>query len=210
MNLSRLPFVGLRIALATGVACLILLSGCASTGAQVAGTALGVILEAAGVIKTDAGDPNKRTTDLSIKVYAGQQLNTTNSTRPLSLVLKVYVLRSPERLRTLTYAQIASSDSEKEGLGEDLVAIREIVALPGQSYDLVVKVPGEATTIGVVGMFRAPFASRWKLAFDAKRSFKSGIIVGAHACALTASEGGLINDISPPSVQSLVGVQCDS
>jgi len=206
------PFAGLKAVLAVGAICIVLLSGCAAVpaGAQMATTAIGVVLEATGIIKKDAGDPNRRTTDLSIKVYAGQQLNTTESARPLSLVLRIYVLRSPERLRMLTYTQMASEDSEKEGLGEDLVAVREIVLIPGRSYDLVVKVPGEATTIGVVGMFRAPFASRWKLAFDAKRSFDSGIIVGAHACALTASEGGLITDISPPSVQSLVGVQCNS
>ncbi len=211
MSRIHLSFAGLRAVLAIGAICIALLSGCAApAGVQLAGTAIGIVLEATGVIKKDTGDPNKRTTDLSIKVYAGQQLNTTDSARPLSLVLKIYVLRSPERLRTLTYTQIASSESEKEGLGEDLVAVREIVVIPGKSYDLVVKVPGEATTIGIAGMFRAPFASRWKLAFDAKRSFDSGIIVGAHACALTASEGGLITDISPPSVQSLVGVQCNS
>ncbi|MDR2925056.1 MAG: type VI secretion system lipoprotein TssJ [Azoarcus sp.] len=211
MNRTRPLLASLMVVLTVSVICIVLLSGCAAaSGAQIAGTALGLVLEATGVIKKDTGDPNKRTTDLSIKVYAGQQLNTSDNARPLSLVLKIYVLRSPERLRTLTYTQIASSESEKEGLGEDLLAVREIVTIPGKSYDLIIKVPGEATTIGVIGMFRAPFASRWKLAFDAKQSFETGIIVGAHACALTASEGNLIADISPPSVQSLVGVQCNS
>lgn len=194
--------------LTAGAVCLVLLSGCGA--AQTIQTALGVVLEATGIVKKDTSDPNKRTTDLSIKVHAGQQLNTSDSAYPLSLVVKIYMLRSPERLRTLTYTQIASSESEKESFGEDLVSVREIVVIPGRSYDLVVKVPGEATAIGIAGMFRAPFASRWKLAFDAKGSFGSGIIVGAHACALTASEGSLIADISPPSVQSLVGVQCDN
>lgn len=201
-----------RLAVSAGTTlCLALLAGCsAMSGAQMAGTALGVVLEATGVIKKDNSDPNKRTTDLSIKIFAGEQLNTTDHQKPLSLVMKIYVLRSPERLRTLTSAQISSSEGEQEGLGEDLVAVREIVVIPGKAYDLVVKVPGEATTIGIVGMFRAPFSSRWKLAFDAKRSFGSGLIVGAHSCALTASQGGLIADISPPSMQSLVGVQCNT
>lgn len=198
-----------NLALAVITLCLALLSGCNSiSSVQMAGSALGVVLEATGVVKKDNSDPNKRTTDLSIKLFAGDQLNTTDTSTSLSLVMKIYILRSPERLRTLTSAQIASSDSEKEGLGEDLVAVREIIVLPGKSYDLVVKVPGEAATIGIVGTFRAPFSSRWKLAFDAKRSFDSGIIVGAHACALSASQGALITDISPISVQSLVGVQC--
>lgn len=178
------------------------------SGVQLASTAIGVVLEATGVVKKDGSDPNKRTKDLSIKVFGGNQLNTTQDGQSLSLVVKVYILRSPERLASLTYPQITSTESEKEALGEELVSVREIIVIPGKSYDLVLKVPGEANTIGVVGMFRAPYGSRWKLAFDAKQSFDAGIIVGAHACALTASQGSLLTDISPASVKSLVGVQC--
>ena len=189
--------------------CSTLLIGCTPiSSVQLAGTAIGVVLEATGVIKKDGSDQNKRTKDLSIKVFGGNQLNTTQDGRPLSLVIKIYVLRSPERLASLTYPQITSIEGEKEALGEELLAVREIVVIPGKFYDLVLKVPAEATTIGVVGMFRAPYGSRWKLAFDAKRSFDTGIIIGAHACALTASQGSLLTDISPASVQSLVGVQC--
>ncbi len=175
---------------------------------QLAGTAIGIVLEATGVIKKDGSDPNKRTKDLSIKVFGGNQLNTTLDGQSLSLVVKIYILRSPERLASLTYPQITSVEGEKEALGEELLGVREIIVIPGKSYDLVLKVPGEANTIGVVGMFRAPYGSRWKLAFDAKRSFDTGIIIGAHACALTASQGSLLTDISPATVQSLVGVQC--
>lgn len=188
----------------------ILISGCASTSAiQMAGTAVGMVLEATGVIKKDPGDPSKKITDLSVKIFGGEQLNTTSGGQSLSLVIKVYILRSPERLKMLTYPQIASTESEKEALGEELVSVREITVIPGKSYDLQLKVPGDATTIGIVGLFRAPYSYRWKLAFDSKKSFDSGIIVGAHACALTASKGSLITDISPDSVQSLVGVQCN-
>jgi type VI secretion system protein VasD len=188
----------------------LLLSGCSSmSSVQLAGTAIGMVLEATGVIKKDTGDPSKRTTDLSVRVFAGDQLNTTSDGESLSLVMKVYTLRSPERLKTLTYPQISTTESEKEGFGEELISVREITVIPGKSYDLILKVPGDATTIGIVGMFRAPFSHRWKLAFDAKSSFKSGITTGAHACALTASEGGLVKEISPSSVQSLVGVQCN-
>jgi len=180
------------------------------SGVQLAGSAIGLVLEATGVIKKDSSDPAKRTTDLPVRIFAGNQLNTTSDGMALSLVVKIYLLRSPERLRSLTYPQITTAESEKEGLGEDLISVREITVIPGKSYDLIVKVPGEASTIGIVGMFREPYASRWKLAFDAKQSFKTGITIGAHACAFTASQGGLITDISPATVQSLVGVQCNS
>ena len=59
----------------------------------------------------------------------------------------------------------------------------------------------------VTGLFRAPYADRWKLAFDARKSADSGIVIGAHACALTASAGTLVTDSGPAA--SLVGVQCN-
>ena len=188
----------------------LLLSGCSSISAvQLAGSAVGAVLEATGVIKKDGGDPSKKITDLPIKIFAGEQLNTTSDGKSLSLVMKVYTLRSPERLKMLTYPQISSTESEKEALSEELISAREIIVIPGKSYDITLKIPGDATTIGIVGQFRAPYSYRWKLAFDASKSFDSGIIVGAHACALTASKGSLLSEISPDSVQSLVGVQCN-
>lgn len=188
-----------------------LLSGCAQVSAlQMAGTAVGMVLEATGVTKKDGGDPSKSIKDLPIRIFAGDQLNLTASGKPLSLVVKIYVLRSSERLKNLTYPQITSAESEKEALGEELITVREIVLLPGKSYDAVLKVPGDASTIGVVGMFRAPYSTRWKLAFDSKQSFDTGLTIGAHACALSASKGALVNEISPESVRSLVGIQCNS
>ena len=77
----------------------------------------------------------------------------------------------------------------------------------GAVAELAVKVAGEADTIGVAGLFRAPHADRWKLAFDARRSADSGIVVGAHACALTAGAGTLLTDAG--ATASLAGVQCN-
>lgn len=209
MSISRKPrYHGLTMAVVGMLA--VLLAGCSTTsGIQLAGTAVGLVLEATGVIKKDTGDPSKKLTDLSLRVFAGEQLNTTSDGKSLSLVLKIYILRSPERLKMLTYPEISTPESEKEALGDSLISVREITIIPGKSYDIQLKIPGEATTIGVVGMFRAPFSYRWKLAFDTKNSFDTGIIVGAHACALTASKGSLANDINPDSVRSLIGVQCN-
>lgn len=190
---------------------LLINSGCAELSAlQMAGTAVGMVLEATGVTKKEGGDPSKATKELPISIFAGDQLNLANSGKPLSLVVKIYVLRSPEALQALTYPQITSADSEKQALGEALVSMREIILLPGKSYETVLKVSGDATTIGVVGMFRAPYLSRWKLAFNTKQSLETGITVGAHACALNASKGALLLDINPESVRSLVGIRCNT
>ncbi len=189
---------------------ILLLNGCAQLSAlQMAGTAVGVVLEATGVIKKD-GDASKNTKDLAIRIFAGEQMNLTSGGLPLSLVTKIYVLRSSEKLKAMTYPQITASDLEKEALAEELVSVREITLLPGKAYDLTLKIPGDATTIGVVGMFRTPYSGRWKLAFDSKQSMDGGITIGAHACAFSASKGVLINEISAESVRSLVGIQCNS
>lgn len=188
----------------------LIIGGCAQASAlQMAGSAVGVVLEAAGVIKKEA-DPSKIVRDMNIRIYAGNQLNLASSGKPLSLVTKFYVLRTNEKFKAMTYPQITSAELEKEALGEDLVSTREIILLPGKSYDINLKVPGDATTIGIVGMFRLPYQGRWKLAFDNKLSFDNGITIGAHACAFSASKGALVTEISPETVRSLVGVQCNS
>lgn len=168
-----------------------------------------MVLEATGISPKDA-DPSKIVRDMKVKIYAGEQLNLSANGKPLSLVTKIYVLRANEKFKAMTYPQITSPEAEKEALGEELIAAREIVLLPGKSYDITLRVPGDAASIGVVGMFRTPYQSRWKLAFDNKLSFDNGITIGAHACAFNASKGALVTDISPEAVRSMVGIQCNS
>lgn len=189
----------------------ILSSGCAQLSAiQLAGTAVGMVLEATGVTKKENTDPSKITRDLNLRIDTGNQLNLTSAGKPLSLVTKIYVLRAADKYKDMTYQQIASGNTDKDTLGEELVSVKEVVLLPGKSYDIKLKVPGDATTIGVAGMFRAPYQNRWKLAFDNKLSFENGITIGAHACAFNATKGALIEEISPESFRSLVGIQCNS
>lgn len=184
------------------------LSGCAAMSAvTAAGSAVDAIMSVAGVGKSD-GLEARRATEVSLTVAAGEHLNTTPDGKPLSLVLKVYALRAPDRLRALTYAQFSAPGGDKEALGEDLISVRELIALPGKTYVLPLKLPADATTIGVAGLFRAPFADRWKLAFDLRKSTEAGIVVGAHACALTATQGAPVAG-SPAPPASLVGVQCN-
>jgi type VI secretion system protein VasD len=173
-----------------------------------AGTAIGVILEASGVLKRDS-DPSKRFKELSLRLSAGDELNTTTTGVSMSMVAKIYVLRSSERFGSLSYEQIGAAESDMLLFGEDLISVRELVLIPGKSYDVKLSVPGDATALAVVGMYRAPYANRWRIAFDAQKSLSSGIVVGAHACALSASTGTLISQISPDSTFSLVGVSCN-
>ena len=125
------------------------------------------------------------------------------------MVLKVYSLRSAEGLKSLAYGQISTPEGEREGLGNDLLSVQELVLLPGKSYTLSVKSPENTTAIGVVGLFRSPYAQRWKLAFDARTATDPEIVVGVHACALTSSSTTTIPEPGSGSAETLAGVRCN-
>lgn len=187
------------------------LGGCAALSAvSAAGSLANLAMEASGIIKKE-NDPRKTTKKIKLNIYAGERLNTTQDGRPLSLVTKVYVLRSYEKLTTLTPEQLQTEDAEKQVLGEDLISTREITLIPGKPYEVPLVVPGDAVAIGVIGLFRAPYSNRWRLAFDiANAEPAEALTVGAHACALSASKGPLVAEINTESARSLVGVQCNS
>lgn len=173
-------------------------------------TVIGAVLESSGIKKKEeAGDPTRQFKDLRFQIYAGEQLNATTAGGPLSLVTRIYILRAPDRMKFLSQNQIETQEGEKEVLAGDLISSREVILLPGRTNDLILKVPGDATAIGVAGMFRAPYRDRWKLVFDAKSSIETGITVGAHACAFNTSKGTVIAE-NPLSFQTLTGVRCDS
>ena len=205
-TVDRSPLPWLDRAIASAIL-LAYLPGCTALGAVgAAAGAIDRVMDVAGMGRGRDADGGKPF-EVALKIHAGERLNASGNGQPHSLVLRVYALRSAERLKTLPYAQLSAPETDREPLGEDLVATRELVLIPGKSYELAFKVAGEASAIGVTGLFRAPYADRWKLAFDARKSAASGIVIGAHACALTASAGALLTDTGPAA--SLVGVQCN-
>jgi type VI secretion system protein VasD len=182
--------------------------GCSTTAAvQVAGAAVNVALEATG-LKQKSAEDKPAAFDVPLSVSTGKELNITSDGQSLSLVVRIYQLRTPQSFKTLTYTDANSQDGGKDILGNDLIAYKEVTVVPNKTYDLKQKVPGDGTTIGIIGLFRAPAGDRWKIAFDAQGSRDTGITVGAHACALTAGKGKLSAEISSESDRSLVGVRC--
>lgn len=188
------------------IATCLLLAGCGSTAVvQAAGSILDVALSTSGLIVKASN--SKQAHEIPLRIHAGEQLNTSRDGRSLSLVIRVYSLRSTERLKGLTYEQLATSEGEKEALGDDLIAVRELILLPGKTHTVPFRSSPETTAIGVAGLFRAPHAGRWKLAFAPSAS--NEIVIGAHACALTTSSTTQILEPGSGSASSLVGVQCN-
>lgn len=143
---------------------------------------------------------------VTLRIHAGQVLNTDAGGRPLSLITRVYRLRSTTQFSQATYAMFASTGAERPAFSDDVVSMKEIVLTPGQKYEVVETLSNDATHLAVVALFRAPDPQRWRFVFDGKAASKSGITVGAHGCALSVAEGVPVD--VPPETLRLAGVQC--
>jgi len=196
--------------------CALALGGCAAT--KVADDALGdwtkKALEATGLKKPDPpalpevpqAEALRLPRKVSLRVHAQKELNHDAANQPLSLVLRIYKLKSTAAFLQAPYEAFTASGREKEALGDDVIEMREVLLVPGQRYEVNEKVARDAVAIGVVGLFNAPAAQRWKFAFDAGAAEKTGLVLGAHGCALTVSTGQPLGAAVDPTV--LGGVRC--
>jgi type VI secretion system protein VasD len=187
-----------RLARATALLMLVLLqAGCA--GGAI-GTLANAALQMAGVAKPppELPDAQKPPRNVSIRLHAAQRLNTDADGRPLALVARIYKLRQSAAFEQAPYDSFLDTQREKAALGADLMEVKEVLLVPGQRYEVQEKVSKEAYFIGVVALFRAPAAQRWRATFAAADAERAGITVGLHACAL--SVGGM-STLSAPRCQ---------
>jgi len=128
---------------------------------------------------------------LKLRLAASDSLNVDAAGHSLSLVVRVYKLRSPSAFLNAPYETFGNSTKEKEALADELIDGREIVLLPGQQQQISERWAREATHVGVVALFRAPAAQRWRYAFELGEFGLGGdgIVLGAHACALSIASG---------------------
>lgn len=164
------------------------LAGCA--GGAI-GTLANAALQMAGVAKPPAElpDAQKPPRNVSIRLHAAQRLNTDAEGRPLALVARIYKLRQSAAFEQAPYDSFLDAQKEKTALGADLMEVREVLLVPGQRYEVQEKVSKEASFIGIVALFRAPAAQRWRATFAAADAESAGITVGLHACALSVGGG---------------------
>ena len=139
-------------------------------------------------------DALKAPRTIVMKLHAGENLNAGADDLPLALVVRIYKLTQSGAFQQATYDTFLSPQKEKEVLGAELLEVKEITLIPGQHYEVTEKVTKEAYYIGVVALFRAPAAQRWRVTFPANEAEKSGIIIGIHACALTVGTGMVVAD----------------
>lgn len=170
------------------------MTGCGTTGSalQVVGAAADKALELAGLKKPQppaVPDVQLPARKVAVTLHASPSLNVDARNQSLALVVRVYQLRRSEGFLSLSQDVLSNPQLERERLGADLIEVRDVQLVPGQRLALQEKVPREAAVIGFVGLFRAPVGDRWRVAFASEAAERTGLVLGAHACALSVSQG---------------------
>lgn len=182
-----------------------LLEGCAVSQE---GSALEKPLEWLGLKKPDLPPADLAPIDrkITLRLHAGDLLNTDPEGRSLSVVVKLYRLKGLDAFLAAPFDAFKDGVSEKQAFGGDLLDVREMVLTPGQRHEVIETLPLTAPYIAVVAQFRAPAEGRWRFAFDAKAAQSSGITLGLHGCALSAAAGDPLR--TAPELRRVAGVRC--
>jgi type VI secretion system protein VasD len=196
-NYNRIKFGMLALLL------MFLLGGCASPVVQVASGAL----QAIGLVKESPKVDTAK--EITIRIFAGANMNADTKGRPFAIVLKVYKLRNDSGFISTPYEVLASGATEKQALGTDLLDSRELVLTPGQQLEFKEKLAPDVGYLGIAAFFRAPTAERWRYSFATSEPLPGGLSLGVHACALTVSQG-VTHAASGGDPRSLNGVSCAS
>lgn len=194
----------------TAAMCLLLafaLAGCASSGIVDKGLELVGLKKPEPPAGLDVDLPKiELQRKVTLRIHAGQLLNTDGSGRALSLVMRIYKLRSISQFNQATYAMFTATGAERPAFLEDVISVQEVVLTPGQKYEVVETLPTDSTHLAVVALFRAPDSQRWRFVFETRAAAKTGITLGAHGCALSVAQGAPVG-VQPDALR-LAGVQC--
>lgn len=202
---SKLIEIGMGFRAITLVA-LLLLSGCVTLGgASALGSLAGAALEAAGLKK-----PENAPLEIGLAIHAGKNLNAAYG-HGAAVVTKIYYLNNYETWLRMDMKTMLSNEEEKTALGSDLEQVMEISLIPGRAYNSKEKIPNTIRYIGIATFFHSAYPQRWKYVFDAKEAEKTGIVLGAHACALSVTRGKAIErrDMPRHDPASLSMVRCE-
>mgnify|MGYP001186273456 CR=1 FL=1 len=152
-------------------------------------------LEKIGIGKS----PLKKSNRFNLQIFTAKNLNAGKEKESLPLVLKTYLLTSPEAFESLPFEAFLNNETIEHALEDTLIMQREAILMPGQFYEATVLLPTEAHYISFVALFRHPSPQRWRFTYNIRSSIKSGIQLGVHTCSLSSNSGLLINTLSAPA-----------
>lgn len=208
---------GRRAASAAGLWAL--LAGCASAPATPSaeqGTGLlDKALQAVGLQKPVAVEQLEKLPPLptgpryqpvTLRLHAGEVLNTDAAGRALTVVTRVYKLRATDTFLQAPYEAFQADDPTRTPFAKDVIEMRELVLAPGQRAESVEKLGPEVQALAIVTLYRQPAAGRWRFAFETKAASASGITLGLHGCAMSVSQGQPLQ--AAPEHLRVAGVRC--
>jgi type VI secretion system protein VasD len=166
---------------ALGMLASVALAGC--------GSAPTVRQAIASVTMRSAPEQAPRPVKIPLRIQAGRDLNQGSGAAPLGLLLRFYYLKDPATFNTADFSSFLSEDGERTVLGENLLARREVLLIPGQRYETTEVLPVGAGYLGVVAVFQTPVTDYWRYSFEASQARETGLALAANACTLTVSVG---------------------
>lgn len=188
-----------------------LLSGCAGSSPGPVDSALGWV----GLARTDVVERTRAAREMTqslprkvpLRLHAADVLNTDQSGRALSVVVRIYRLKSAAAFQALPYeAFLAAQPATDSPLRSEVLGVRELVLVPGQRAESVETLSPEVTHLAVVALFRAPSPQRWRFVFDVGANSSSGLTLGLHGCAMSVGTGEPLN--APVELRRVAGVRC--
>ncbi|WP_420868787.1 type VI secretion system lipoprotein TssJ [Cupriavidus pauculus] len=89
---------------------------------------------------------------MNLDLVSRAALNPSGAGQPLSTVVRVYQLKTPQTFEQLSYAQLESNDLEL--LKADVLATSDVVLRPDASVSLAEPMHADTAYVGVVALFR--------------------------------------------------------
>lgn len=106
-------------------------------------------------------EPCDKPQPLKLALSASPRLNPGEKGEALATVVRVYQLKSVNKLTGVSFDDLL--DHDKEALGEDLVGVQESTINPGESIEAPIVRNADTTYLLAVALFRRPAGTTWKV-----------------------------------------------
>ena len=118
--------------------------------------ALAVLVSGCGLL--GGGQPTPQ--PLRVQVTAAERLNPDDQGASLPTLVRVYQLKSAARARSVELTDLLRDP--KAALGEDLLAVEEVLLMPGQAIDKRLPRERDARAVLIAAVVRRPVALTWR------------------------------------------------
>ena len=124
-----------------------------------------------------------------IRGQAAPKINPDESGTPLSIVVRLYLLKDKEAFSQLGFDKITSGKSDIEIFGDSLIERSEVVLIPGAPFKSDKQLDAATKYLGVVAMFRQPDTNSWRYLLSADEIRRNGLNFQVENCYIKITKG---------------------